>query len=149
MSISVNTENPDNNVGAAGSIFYDANCSLCRRGVNLLGRLFARRGFRWVPLQTDGAAERLRVSEADLRKEMRLLLPDGRSLAGVDAWIELFRSVWWLRLVAMALRLPGIHGIAGRAYAWIARHRYCLGGACDASNPERTHRRHRAFLEPP
>ena len=131
----------------AGCVFYDAECPFCARGAARLGGSFARRGFLWLPLQKAGTAARLRVTEADLRGEMKLQLADGTIVGGVHAWIVLLRSIWWLRPVAFVLALPGFRGLASTAYRWIARHRHCLGGHCALNR--RAHHRHSAFLEFP
>lgn len=148
MVISVNTEMPVDNVGEArGWIFYDAQCPFCRRQCQRWGPTFARRGFVWLPLQTPGTANRLGVTESELRREMKLLRTDGRVLGGVEAWAVLLRSVGWLRPVGWLLACPGLRDLAGLGYRWVARHRYCLGGTCPL--PQLPLRRHRAFLEFP
>lgn len=114
-----------------GWIFYDAECPICIRGMKRFSGLFARRGFIWVPLQTPGTAARLGVSETALREEMKVLLPNGNVLGGIEAWTVLMRSVWWLVPFAALLRVPGIHWMAARFYQWFARNRYCIGGACE------------------
>ena len=145
--------------GQRGWVFYDAECDLCRNGVARWGSVFALRGFEWRPLQTiihpscaplgegGGAAERLGIDDAGLREEMKLLLPDGRVLGGIDAWRVLFRSVWWLWPLGVLLALPGFHAIGAACYRWIARHRYRLGGQCRVHGGSRTHRRNRAFFD--
>ena len=46
----------------AGWIFFDAECRFCVASRRRWGRIFERRGFVWVPLQTPGTAERLGVA---------------------------------------------------------------------------------------
>jgi predicted DCC family thiol-disulfide oxidoreductase YuxK len=113
-----------------GWIFYDAACVACVRGRHRVGRLFESRGFEWLPLQTPGAGARLRVPESAFERRMHLLTAEGRVFDNADALGVLCRSVWWLWPLGMLLRLPGIRGLARRAYDWLARHRYCFGGAC-------------------
>lgn len=136
----------DNNA-IAGWVFYDAECDFCLRSVARWGRLFARRGFVWKPLQSPGAAAQLRVTEAELYAELKLLRPDSRVLGGIDAWTTLMRSVWWLWPLGALLTLPGLHAAGAWTYRWVARHRHCLGGACRLQ----THpsHRHTTFFELP
>jgi predicted DCC family thiol-disulfide oxidoreductase YuxK len=140
---------PSGEAVAAGWIFYDAECPICTRSILRWGGAWARRGFHWVPLQTPGAAARLRVPEAALLEEMKVLLPGGRVLGGADALAFLFRAVWWLWSVGALLSAPGLRLLGRALYRWLARRRYCLGGVCAI----RLHakRRHRpiAFLEMP
>jgi len=130
---------------ARGWVFYDADCAFCVRGAMRCGGFFARHGFHWLPLQTPGTTERLKVDKAALREEMKLLLADGCVVGGVDAWVILCRAVWWLWPLGFFLALPGIHWFAGCVYRWIARHRHCFGGYRKNS----IHHRHGTFFEMP
>lgn len=144
------TEITDSNVKKpTGWIFYDAECAFCIRGVKRWNHLFARRGFRWVPLQTPGTAKRLGIQESSLREEMKVLLAGGRVVGGVDAWAVLFRTVWWLWPLGLLLTLPGIRWIGALLYRWIARNRYCIGGRCELRGKNFHNHRHAAFFEMP
>jgi predicted DCC family thiol-disulfide oxidoreductase YuxK len=139
---------------ARGRVFYDAECAFCRRSARRWSGFFARRGFDWVPLQTPGTPARLGVGEAELRREMKLLRADGSVAGGVDAWGELFRSVWWLWPVGAVLSVPGVHSLGALIYRWVARNRYCFGGRCTTAGGTRersdhTRHRHSAFFELP
>ncbi len=140
------TETTEQKDGCRGEVFYDAECPFCRRGVKSFGPFFTRRGFRWLPMQTPGTTARLKVTEAELRREMKLLRADGKLLGGIDAWICLLQSAWWLWPLGLFLELPGIHLLADLTYRWIARNRYCLGGHCSVRS---TPSRHQAFFELP
>jgi predicted DCC family thiol-disulfide oxidoreductase YuxK len=109
--------------------------------MKLAGRIFAKRGFEWLPLQSPGAASRLGLSQTALLEEMKLQLADGRVMGGIDSWIELFRSVWWLRPISLLLSLPGLHWLGSACYRWLARNRYCFGGKCSVRKKPRYHRK--------
>ncbi len=150
------TETTDNN-GAAitteprGRVFYDATCPLCLRTLERFGPIFRHRGFTFVPLQEVWVAADLGIPAVELRREMKLQLADGRVVGGVDAWIELGRTVWWLLPLAAILTLPGIGALARAGYRWLARNRHCLSGVCGLELPA-GHRPHHAattFLELP
>jgi predicted DCC family thiol-disulfide oxidoreductase YuxK len=143
----VNTETTEH-VGRRGWIFYDAECPTCRAGMRLFGRIFDRRGFEWLPLQTPGLAIRLGLPETALFEEMKLQLANGRVIGGLNSWIALFRSVWWLWPVGTLLSLPGIHALSRACYRWIARNRYCFGGKCRVRRKLRR-RRKIPFLDLP
>ena len=139
-------------IGSAGTVFYDHTCHFCRRTMLLVGPLFRRRGFAWAPFPATAAS---RPSNAPLSSqdpmlvpEMKLQLPGGPILGGVDAWIHLLRSVWWLWPFAIILALPGFNACARAGYRWIARNRYCFGGTCPVQHPVR-HRRKIPFLDLP
>jgi predicted DCC family thiol-disulfide oxidoreductase YuxK len=115
--------------------------------MKLVGGLFTRRGFEWVPLQTPGLAGRLQIPEAALGEEMKLQLADGRVIGGIDTWGHLLRSIGWLWPLGFALSLPGIHFVSQICYRFIARNRYCLGGKCFVRTNQR--RRTIPFLDLP
>jgi len=147
----VNTEITDHNATTpAGWVFYDGECTLCRRGAARLAGLFGRRGFVWLPLQSPDAKAALGSHATTMREEMKLRLASGRIASGVDAWAVLLRSVWWLWPVGTLLSLPGTNQLGRLIYAWVARHRHCLGGNCRLELPgEHPHHRHSAFFEMP
>ncbi len=133
----------------AGWVYYDAECGLCAAGVARWGGLWARRGFRWLPLQTPGAAGRLGLTETALREEMRLLLPDGQLRSGAQAWAFLLRSVWWLWPLGVLLTAPGLNRLSRLGYRWIANHRHCWSGACSTGATVRRRYRSVAFFDLP
>ena len=127
----MNTEMSDNKAKTpAGWIYFDAECRFCVAHRRRWGRVFERRGFVWLPLQTPGAAERLGVTDAQLRAEMWLQFADGRTFSGVNAWSAQMRRVWWLWPLGVVLALPGFNAAARALYRWVAKNRHCLGGAC-------------------
>ena len=83
----MNTEITDND-GGRSWIFYDGQCSLCRAWAARLQAIPALRTFGFLPLQTPWVRERLRLDDATLLTEMRVLLPDGRVWGGAEAVVE-------------------------------------------------------------
>lgn len=135
----------------AGLVFYDAFCPLCLNLLERLGPIFRRRGFEFVPLQEPWVAEALAMTEAEIRREMKLQLADGRIVGGIDAWRELARVVWWLWPVGVLLGVPGVGRLARAGYLWLAGNRYCLSGICGlpARHELRKHHAATTFLELP
>jgi predicted DCC family thiol-disulfide oxidoreductase YuxK len=123
------THNADN-APARGTVFFDADCSLCRRLVARHGSIFERRGFLFEPLQRAIRSGLHPIPAAEFQREMKLLTADRRWLGGADAWLELWASVGWMRPLAMLGRLPGLHALAVWIYGHIAANRHCLDGAC-------------------
>ncbi len=116
--------------GPRGWIVYDAECGFCVSVRNAIGPVFEKRNYGWLPSRSPQATAML--GSHDLRgiDQMLLRLSDGTISGGVDAWIVLCRSVWWLRLCGWLMSLPGLNGITKACYRWIARNRYCFGGRC-------------------
>jgi predicted DCC family thiol-disulfide oxidoreductase YuxK len=150
-NISVNTEITDNKATKpTGWIFFDAECRFCVAGRRRWGKVFERRGYVWLPLQTPGTAARLGVTEEQLMAEMWLLPAGAYPINGFGAWIELMRRVWWLWPLASLLNLPGIRAVGQLIYRWVARNRYCIAGRCRIPPAQHKNpRRHAAFLELP
>lgn len=120
-----------------GWILYDGRCPICRRGVRRMGCAVERRGFRRVPLQRRWVQDLLAEREEEIPDAMLLLLPDGRLLMGVDALLYLGRRVWWTWPLAALGSLPGVRALLRPLYAWVARNRYALTGACTADTCRR------------
>jgi predicted DCC family thiol-disulfide oxidoreductase YuxK len=134
------------NNACTGWIFFDANCSLCVRSAARTTRWLERRGFRLLPLQTPGTAERLGVTPEALRSRMHLLTADGRRFAGADAFVEIARHVGWARPLAAVVGLPAVIPLLRRCYDWVAANRYCLSGTCSTKTGRKTKR---VFFEMP
>ncbi len=147
----MNTEMTDNKAGRlAGWIYFDAECRFCVANRRRWGRIFERRGFVWLPMQTPGTAERLGITLQQLTAEMWFLPAGAAPLNGVDAWIGLMRHVGWLKPFALLLAVPGIKPLAQAGYRWLARNRHCLAGRCRLEpHPNRNPHRHASFLELP
>ncbi len=125
------TEITDKNANtAAGWIYFDGECRFCTAHRQGWGKIFERRGFVWMPLQTPGTPERLGITATQLHAEMWLALADGRKFSGIGVWSALMRRVWWLWPMGVVLAMPGFNAIGGAVYRWIAKRRHCIGGGC-------------------
>ena len=152
----MNTETTDNRK-IDGSVLFDADCRFCRAVANCCRPLLRRRHLELVPLQTPWVRERLGLNDPELLAEMRFLTPEGAVYGGADALLAIARRIWWAKPACWLARLPGVMPALRKAYAWFARHRYCLGRTCPAARPapsgtggaRKPRRRTIAFLEWP
>jgi len=117
-------------IDARGWVLYDGTCPLCRRGARRLGGIVTKRGFRLRPLQLRWVQEVVARQSAPVADEMLLLLPDGRLLGGVDAYIHLAWRVWWASPFAALASIPGLHWLARKLYRWVAANRFGISRAC-------------------
>jgi predicted DCC family thiol-disulfide oxidoreductase YuxK len=111
-------------------VFYDGDCPLCRREINLLKRLDRRQAIRFTdiaapafdpaPLGTDYAA---------LMDQIHGRLPDGTMLVGVEVFRRLYASVGFRRLVALT-RLPVVSTLLDWSYRLFAKNRLRFTGRC-------------------
>ena len=116
---------PQTNRSFGGWILYDRACPSCTASARRFDRIFRRRGFLFLPLQTSWVMKRLDLEPGAPVEEMRVLTADGRDIGGADAMIFLARQIWWARPFAALAQLPGMHKLLDRRYRWIAAHRGC------------------------
>jgi predicted DCC family thiol-disulfide oxidoreductase YuxK len=137
----VNTEMTDKVARhpTAGWVCYDGECALCLRWVRRVERSLLRRGFSFVPLQTEWVKVRLNLTADDPLTEMRVLRPDQLVLGGADAAVTLMRHVWWLWPLWLFSRIPGAMLIFRAVYRHIAANRHCASGACAIPKQNRWH----------
>jgi predicted DCC family thiol-disulfide oxidoreductase YuxK len=114
-----------------GWILYDSDCPSCTASATRFDRIFRRRRFLFLPLQTSWVTKRLGLDPNAPLEEMHVLTIDGRDIAGADAIIFLARQIWWAWPVVALAGLPGIHALLDRGYRWVAAHRGCDHIACD------------------
>jgi predicted DCC family thiol-disulfide oxidoreductase YuxK len=118
---------------ARGWLFFDADCGFCTRIARWVAPILERRGFAVAPLQDARVAALLGLPLADLMREMRLLLGDGRQYGGADAAIALAREIWWARPLAWLAEIPGMMNWLRRGYRVIAARRSCVATHCPHS----------------
>jgi predicted DCC family thiol-disulfide oxidoreductase YuxK len=123
------------NKNQRGWVFFDGACRFCSALARRWSRVLNRHGFGLAPLQAPWVRETLRLAGAQLLSEMRLLTKQGVAYGGADALLQLARQIWWARPFYWISRVPGITPVLRKAYAWVARHRHCVGGACKAGRP--------------
>jgi predicted DCC family thiol-disulfide oxidoreductase YuxK len=118
---------------ARGWLFFDAKCGFCSRIAGWVAPILRRRGLAVASLQDARVGALLGLPKAELMREMRVLLSDGRNFGGADAVVALAREVWWARPVAWMSRIPGAMKLLRAAYRWIAARRSCAAESCRAT----------------
>jgi predicted DCC family thiol-disulfide oxidoreductase YuxK len=114
-----------------GWILYDGDCPSCTASARRFDRIFRRRSFLFLPLQTSWVMKRLDLEPGAPLEEMRVLISDGRDIGGADAVIFLGRQIWWAWPFVALARLPRMHKLLDRGYRWIAAHRGCDHIVCN------------------
>lgn len=110
--------------------FYDGDCPLCRREVNLLKRMDRRHKIHF----TDIADPRFHPevygkTHQDFMQEMQGRLPDGSWVTGVEVFRRLYAAVGF-RWLMWPTRMPGVSHLLDYCYTHFARHRLKLTGRC-------------------
>ena len=130
----MNTENTDKKK-FEGWVLYDAECPNCVRLARRFQNTLTRRNFKLLPLQTPWVRAQLGLMDSELVAEMRLLVPGGTVFGGADAVREIARHFWWTWPLRQLCHTPAVMNLFRRSYRWIARHRYCVSGACEINSP--------------
>lgn len=130
------------------TVLFDGDCGLCRASVERLRQV--DRGGRIELLDLHDPAASRRFPQIDREEAMRWMQAvdaRGRVASGVDAWARIGLALPGWKWLAWILLVPGIHFVAGRVYAWIARNRYrwnreaCADGSCALHGAEAAARR--------
>jgi len=114
-----------------GWIFYDGDCPSCTASARRFDPIFRRRGFLFLPLQTEWVMQQLGLEPSASLKEMRVLTSAGQDIAGANAVMFLARQIWWACPVVAVAKLPGMRKLLDRSYRWMAAHRSCDHVACE------------------
>lgn len=114
---------------AAGTVYFDGDCGFCRAWVDRWSPRLGARGFAFVPMQTEAARRVLGLAPGEVPAEMKLVLPDGRTLGGIHAVAGLYRPFAWGWPLWLATRTPGLRQLAEAGYRFIARRRHRLAAA--------------------
>jgi predicted DCC family thiol-disulfide oxidoreductase YuxK len=118
---------------ARGWLFFDAECGFCTRIARWLAPILQRRGIGVAPLQDERVGALLGLPKAELMREMRVLLGDGRQYGGTDAGVALAREFWWARPLVWLAAIPGMMDWLRAGYRRIAARRNCSAGSCQAT----------------
>jgi predicted DCC family thiol-disulfide oxidoreductase YuxK len=116
-----------------GRLYYDGNCSFCRRTVAFTRALDFYQTAEFVDFRQVDLAE---VGLERARLERRICLVDarGRVHEGFAAYARIARGIPLLLPLAVIGLIPGISHLAARLYDFVAARRLlilsCPGGAC-------------------
>lgn len=120
-------------------IFFDGECPLCTREVNLLKRMDRKARVRFTDIAArsfDPSA--LGLDMAALMARIHGRLPDGSFIEGVEVFRRVYEAVG-LGLLSRASRLPGISALTEAAYQLFAKNRLRLTGRCDHASCDVSH----------
>jgi predicted DCC family thiol-disulfide oxidoreductase YuxK len=130
------------------AVLYDGTCSLCRASANRLKRMDHGARIELLDLHDPSAATRFpQVNRDEAMRLMQAVDARGRIFSGADAWAHIGLALPGWKLIAWLLLVPGIHFIAKKIYAWIARNRYrwnkeqCADGTCTVHLPDENSRK--------
>ena len=111
-------------------VFFDGDCPLCRKEINLLRRLDRRHKIRFTNIADPHFVPPPGQSFQDLMDEIHGRLPDGSWVTGVEVFRRLYGAVSCNCLMAPT-RLPGVSHLLDWGYRLFAKNRLRLTGRCD------------------
>jgi predicted DCC family thiol-disulfide oxidoreductase YuxK len=117
---------------ARDTVLYDGQCRFCRSQIAILRTLDLTGSFAFTSLHDPSVARDFpEISLDDLHRQMYVVAPAGLARGGADAVRYLSRRLVLLWPLALILHIPGTMPIWERLYAFVARHRMKIAGACD------------------
>jgi predicted DCC family thiol-disulfide oxidoreductase YuxK len=122
------------------TVFYDADCGVCRLTSLTLARLDWRRRLAFVPLQAYADGE---PAHAAMARELHVRDGAGRWWRGGGAALRIAGAIPVLVPLSLTGGLPGIRGVVDLAYRFVADHRPFISHALRLEDSARLLRHHR------
>ena len=111
-------------------VFFDGECPLCKREIDVLRRLDLRRRILFTDIAAPGFdAAALGKTYPELMEVIHGRFPDGRFTTGVETFRQLYAALGFGPLVALS-RLPGVRHLLDLGYHLFAKNRLRLTGRC-------------------
>jgi len=113
--------------------FFDRECKICTAMARRFRGPLEARGFGLAALQDPRASALLRIPEAQMLEEMRVVTSEGELYGGADAIVYLALQIWWAWPLYAAARWLGARPLMARGYRWFASHRKCSPAGCEVA----------------
>ena len=113
-----------------GWVLYDGSCGFCSWWIPFWGDLLAKKGFKIEPLQAEWVKARTNLTDEELIKDIRILFEDNHVVSGADAYLYIFRHIWWTCPIGLFFSLPGFKSLFWMAYRTFNRNRFLVSRVC-------------------
>lgn len=114
----------------AVEVFFDGDCPLCQREINMLKRWDKAQRIRFTNIAAPDFEPKVHGrSLDDFMARIQGRLPDGTYIEGVEVFRHLYTAVGFGPLVALS-RLPLIRNVLDLGYRFFARNRLRFTGRC-------------------
>lgn len=122
----------DTTTGWQVEVFFDGECPLCLREINMLRRLDRKARIRFTDITAPGFdPETIGLDMDSLMTRIHARLPEGTFIEGVEVFRRLYGAVGFGWAVKTT-RLPGVSGALDAAYEIFAKNRLKWTGRCEA-----------------
>ena len=117
-------------------VFFDGECPLCTKEVDMVRRLDRRSRVRFVDVAAPSFdASSVGRTHDELMARIHARLPDGKLVEGVEVFRLMYAAASrGLRPVVALTRLPGVRQLLDAGYTWFAKNRLRLTGRCEADS---------------
>ena len=106
-------------------IFYDGNCPICKREINLYKKLSICESTNWFNVHSNQVAlDKLKKSKEDCLKLLHVLDDNNKLFIGVDAFIIIWKKTKYFKYLAFLLDYKLIKGPLNLIYKFYAKKRY-------------------------
>jgi predicted DCC family thiol-disulfide oxidoreductase YuxK len=121
--------------GRRVEVFFDNECPLCRREINLLRWVDRKHRIQFTDITTAAfdPAE-FGMTRDDFMSEIQGRLPDGSFITGVEVFRQLYGAVGFQWLVPLT-RIPGVSHLMDFGYRVFAKNRLKFTGRCTNAGP--------------
>ncbi len=113
-----------------GWVLYDGACGFCSWWIPFWGDLLASKGFKIEPLQAKWVQKRTGFTDEELTRDIRILFEDNSIISGADAYLYIFRNIWWTSPIGYFFSLPGLRSLFWMAYRVFNRNRFLVSKVC-------------------
>jgi predicted DCC family thiol-disulfide oxidoreductase YuxK len=111
-------------------VFYDGDCPLCVREINMLRKLDRKGRIVFTDIASPGFDARVTgLTHEELMASIRGRMADGTLVEGVEVFRQLYSAVGLKPLIPLT-RLPGVRQGLEAGYKVFARNRLRLTGRC-------------------
>tara|TARA_B110000037_G_scaffold215586_1_gene273203 strand:+ start:360 stop:761 length:402 start_codon:yes stop_codon:yes gene_type:complete len=127
-------------VGNVFEVFYDGECPLCVREINMLRRMDKKNRILFTDISSETfSPSSIDRSMTELMAQIHGRLQDGTVVVGVDVFRHLYSAVGFAPVVALT-RLPVVKQTLDIVYSWFAKNRLkltgrCSDGSCNIASP--------------
>ena len=122
-------------------VYFDGDCLICNSEIAFYRRKKGAELIEWVDIQSEKFDAKVEhVSLPEMNRIFHVKDENGRWITGVDAFVEIWKRIPSLKMLATAARIPGSHALMKIGYNIFVRVRpylprkagRCLSGSCEA-----------------